>query len=259
MIRFASLGSGSKGNATLIESGVKEEDTRILLDCGFSTIEIETRLAKLKRSADNIDAIVITHEHSDHIIGVGRLARKYNIPVWLTVGTWNQCRDSNFPETHFIDSHQDFEIKDLKLHPFPVPHDAREPCQFVFSDGVSRLGVATDLGSFTPHVVKHLDNLDGLLLECNYDEQMLHGGLYPQKLKDRVASSKGHLDNKQSTQLLKKINHDNLKHIIGMHVSEKNNTEKHAINALCEGLNCESNAVSLASQSGGFDWRELSQ
>jgi len=139
MIRFASLGSGSKGNATLIESGVKESDTRVLLDCGFSTKEVELRLAKHNRSADNIDAIVITHEHADHIVGVGRLARKYNIPVWLTAGTWHKCRDSAFPETNFIDSHGDFEIGDLSLHPFPVPHDAREPCQFVFSDGVSHL------------------------------------------------------------------------------------------------------------------------
>ncbi len=257
MIRFASLGSGSKGNATLIESGAKESDTRLLLDCGFSTKEVETRLAKLCRSADSIDAIVITHEHSDHINGVGRLARKYNIPVWLSAGTWGKCRDSDFPETNFIDCHQGFEIQDINLHPFPVPHDAREPCQFVFSDGVSRLGIATDLGSVTPHVIRQLNNLDGLLIECNYDEQMLRNGIYPQKLKERVAGDKGHLDNKQSAELLKCLKLDKLKHIIGMHVSEKNNTDEFAIAALCEGLNCEKSAVSLASQANGFDWREL--
>lgn len=257
MIRFASLGSGSKGNATLIESGVQEFDTRIILDCGFSTKEIELRLAKHQRRPESVDAIVITHEHSDHIAGVGRLARKYKIPVWLTPGTWHKCRDSNFPDTHFIDSHNDFEIKDLYLQPFPVPHDAREPCQFVFSDGKSRLGIATDLGSITPHVISKLNNVDGLLLECNYDSEMLYNGAYPQKLKERVAGNKGHLDNRQSTQLLKSIKLDNLKHIIGMHVSEKNNTQQYALAALCEGMNCTESEVSLASQAGGFEWREI--
>jgi phosphoribosyl 1,2-cyclic phosphodiesterase len=257
MIRFASLGSGSKGNATLIESGVKESDTRILLDCGFSTIEVESRLARLNRTASSITAIVITHEHSDHINGVGRLARKYNIPVWLTVGTWDKCRDSDFPDTNFIDCHQDFEIDGINLHPFPVPHDAREPCQFVFSDGTSRLGIATDLGSITPHVIEQLNNLDGLLIECNYDAQMLFNGSYPQSLKERVSSNKGHLDNRQSTQLLQSLSLKKLKHVIGMHVSAKNNTPEYALNALCAGLNCDNDAVMLASQDDGFDWREL--
>jgi len=257
MIRFASLGSGSKGNATLIESGVKDTDTRILLDCGFSTKEVESRLAKLERSAESLTAIVITHEHSDHIIGVGRLARKYNIPVWLTHGTWENCKDSVFPETNFINSHEDFAIDDIFLHPFPVPHDAREPCQFVFSDGASKLGIATDLGSITPHVIEQLDNVDGLLLECNYDSHMLHNGAYPQKLKERVSGDKGHLDNKQSVQLLQNLKVAKLKHIIGMHVSEKNNTDEYAIEALCDGLDCEASEVSIASQSIGFDWREL--
>lgn len=257
MIRFASLGSGSKGNATLIESGPNDQDTRILLDCGFSTIETESRLAKLKRSADTITAIVLTHEHSDHVSGAGRLSRKYKLPVWLTAGTSHVCKDNNFFSTHFIDSHTDFEIDGIELSPFPVPHDAREPCQFVFSDGVSRLGIVTDLGCLTPHIIKHLDKLDGLLLECNYDKKMLLNGMYPQMLKERVAGSRGHLDNHQSTQLLGKINTSQLKHLIGMHVSEKNNTADYALNALSKGLVCGKNDVSLATQSEGFNWREL--
>ncbi len=256
MLRFASLGSGSKGNAALIESGENDKDTRILLDCGFSTKEVEIRLARLGRTADSLTAIVITHEHSDHVSGAGRLSRKYNIPVWLTVGTSHACRDKNFYSTHFINSHAEFEIDDINLHPFPVPHDAREPCQFVFSDGASRLGIVTDLGCYTPHIIKHLDKLDSLLLECNYDEKMLLNGAYPLSLKKRVNGGHGHLDNKHASDLLKKLNHSQLKNIIGMHVSEKNNTEEYAINALCEGLGCEQSAVSLASQSTGFSWRE---
>jgi len=258
MIRFASLGSGSKGNATVIESGSKENDTRILLDCGFSTKELEARLANIMRSAETLNAIVITHEHSDHIAGAGRLSRKYNIPVWLTVGTYHMCRDKDFAKTHFIDSHTDFEIDAINLHPFPVPHDAREPCQFVFSDGVSRLGIVTDLGCHTPHIINHLQDLNGLLLECNYDQKMLFNGAYPRSLKDRVASFKGHLGNEQSKDLLKKLDLTKLKHIIGVHVSEKNNTPEYALQALCEGMNCSQNEVSLASQSSGFSWRELS-
>lgn len=257
MIRFASLGSGSKGNAALIESGPAEKDTRLLLDCGYSVIELEKRLVRLKRSAKDIDAIVVTHEHSDHIAGVGRLSRKYKIPVWLTVGTWNACRDIDFADTHFIDSHADFEIDAIKLHPFPVPHDAREPCQFVFSDGAVRLGVATDLGCYTPHIVKHLNDVDALLLECNYDQKMLLTGEYPLSLKNRVAGIKGHLDNTQATQLLKNLKLPRLKHIIGMHISEKNNRPEYAINALCEGLGCGQDDVSLACQLDGFSWREI--
>ncbi len=257
MIRFASLGSGSKGNATIIESGLNNKDTRILVDCGFSTKEVEIRLNKLNRSATDLSAIVVTHEHSDHINGVGRLSRKYKIPVWMTAGTWHQCRDTDFFETHFIDSHHDFSIDELSLHPFPVPHDAREPSQFVFSDGKSRLALATDLGSITPHVIQHLQDLDALLLECNYDFSMLQNGVYPQKLKQRVSGDRGHLDNRQATQLLKRLELNKLKHIVAMHISEQNNKDEHVLNALCAGLNCEESAISLASQESGFDWREL--
>jgi phosphoribosyl 1,2-cyclic phosphodiesterase len=257
MIRFASLGSGSKGNATLIESGVDDTDTRILLDCGFSVKETESRLCRLERTAEAITAIVITHEHYDHISGAGRLSRKYNIPVWLTVGTWVSCKDNEFSEVNFIDSHADFEIEGLHVHPYPVPHDAREPCQFVFSDGESRLAVLTDVGCHTPHILKQLTKLDGLLLECNYDHEMLFSGSYPRKLKDRVASIKGHLDNRQATQILKELDLSNLKHLIGMHISEKNNLEELAINALSEGINGKKNDVSLASQIDGFNWRSL--
>ena len=257
MIRFASLGSGSKGNATLIESGVKDSDTRILLDCGFSVVEIEKRLARLGREASTITAILITHEHSDHVSGAGRLSRKYNIPVWLTVGTFHASKDTDFAQRHFVDSHSDFEIDDVQLNPFPVPHDAREPCQFVFSDGVSRLGVLTDAGRSTPHIIKCLGKLDSLLLECNYDQSMLLNGSYPKKLKERVAGHIGHLDNQQATQILKQIDQSNLQHIIGMHVSENNNKQKYALKALYEGLGCSTDSVSLATQTEGFSWREI--
>lgn len=257
MIRFASLGSGSKGNATLIESGTGASDTRLLLDCGYSVVETERRLSRLERSAGDITAIMVTHEHADHISGVARLSRKYDIPVWLTVGTWNACRDIVFSDTHFINSHAAFSIGDIQLNPFPVPHDAREPCQFVFSDGACELGIVTDLGCYTPHIIKRLSRLKALLLECNYDHAMLLKGEYPVALKQRVASPRGHLDNRQSSELLKKIDTTQLNHLIGMHVSEKNNQPEFALDALCDGVGCERSDVSLACQVAGFGWREI--
>lgn len=253
VLRFSSLGSGSKGNSTLIECG----KTRILVDCGFSLAETERRLHRLDCPPESLDAVLITHEHGDHANGVGRLSRRYKIPVWLTVGTYNVVKDKKFSATHFINVNSEFEIADLHVSPYPVPHDAREPCQFVFSDGDKRLGLLTDAGSITPHMLELLNKLDGLLLECNYDARMLAVGSYPPKLKTRVGGNYGHMDNQQARELLQRINLDSLQHLVGMHLSEKNNLPEHAYQALCDGLGCTSDWVTLATQEGGFAWREL--
>jgi len=253
MIRFASLGSGSKGNATLIEVG----RTRILLDCGFSVKETEKRLLRLGCEAASLSGVVITHEHGDHVNGAGRLSRKYKLPVWMTVGTHQATKDTVFTETQFIDPHDSFSIGGIHLQAFPVPHDAREPCQFVFSDGQSRLGVLSDLGRETPHVLNHLSGVDALVLECNYDHKMLMEGEYPYSLKQRVAGGLGHLDNRQSEAILKKLDLSKLKHLIGAHVSEKNNRTELAQAALYQGAGCEQEWVSMASQAYGYDWREI--
>lgn len=254
MIRFASLGSGSKGNATLIEVG----STKILLDCGFSVKETEKRLLRLGCDAASLTGVVVTHEHGDHVNGVGRLSRKYRLPVWLTVGTYEASKDTNFTDTIFIDPHDAFAINDIHLQAFPVPHDAREPCQFVFSDGSLRLGVLSDLGRETPHVIKHMDSLDALMLECNYDYDMLMNGGYPYSLKRRVSGALGHLDNRQSEAILRKIDLSRIQHLIGGHVSEKNNLKEFAEAALYRGADCESEWISMACQEQGFSWREVS-
>ena len=251
MIRFASLGSGSRGNATLIESG----STKVLLDCGFSVKETERRLLRLGCEANSLNGIAVTHEHSDHVNGVARLSRKYNIPVWLTVGTRTGARDSKFSSTHLIKADSSFAIGDLNLHPFPVPHDAREPCQFVFSDGAHRLGILSDLGAPTPHIIDCLQDLDALVLECNYDHHMLMNGAYPYRLKQRVAGDYGHLDNRQSQAILGRLDLSKLQHLLGGHVSEKNNLKEHAHSALCSGADCEPEWVTVACQDDGFDWR----
>lgn len=253
MVRFASLGSGSKGNATLIECG----NTRVLVDCGFSVAETELRLERLGCPVDTLSAILVTHEHGDHANGVGRLSRRQKIPVWLTVGTCTMMRDTKFFQHQYINLHKDFSIGDLHVTPYPVPHDAREPCQFIFSDGAVRLGLLTDSGSYTPHMLNLLQGLDALLLECNYDAEMLAVGPYPPKLKMRVGGRYGHMDNKQSLGLLKSIEQGKLQHLVGMHLSEKNNRPEYAKQALCDGLGCESEWISLASQDQGFDWREI--
>lgn len=253
MLRFASLGSGSKGNGTLIESG----GTRILLDCGFNLGETERRLHRLGCDPRSITAILVTHEHGDHAGGVGRFSRRYSVPVWLTVGTRHAMRDIRFAQTHYVNVHQTLEIDDFQISPFPVPHDAREPCQFIFSNGNHRLGILTDVGSYTPLIVDMLQGLDALMLECNYDANMLANGPYPLALKARVGGRYGHLDNKQSTHLLQQIDLGALQHLVGMHLSENNNLPQYAHHALCVGVGCEDGWVQLANQDDGIDWLEL--
>ncbi len=252
-MRFASLGSGSKGNATLIESN----QTRLLLDCGFSVAELERRLARLGLEGGTLSAVVVTHEHADHIGGVARLSRKHALPVWLTAGTLAAAADTDFHCVEIFHAHECFSIGDVVLEPFPVPHDAREPCQFVFSDGQWRLGVLTDTGTITPHIERSLDACDALLLECNYDPEMLAGGPYPQGLKDRVAGRYGHLANEQANGLLRALDLTRLQHLIAMHVSENNNTPELAARALCEAVGCEREWIGVAGQGEGFGWREL--
>lgn len=253
MLRFASLGSGSKGNGTLIESG----KTRILLDCGFTLGETERRLHRLGVSPQSLDAILVTHEHGDHAGGVGRLSRRYNLPVWLTVGTCHAMRDTRFAATHYINVHQALEINDLHVAPFPVPHDAREPCQFVFSNGNHKLGILTDVGTHTALIIQMLQKLDALMLECNYDAEMLANGPYPPSLKSRVAGRYGHLDNRQSTYLLEQIDLSGLQHLVGMHLSENNNLPQYAQDALCAGVGGEKKWIQLANQADGIDWLEV--
>ena len=169
MIRFASLGSGSEGNGLLVESG----RTRLLLDCGFSVAETVRRLQRLDVSPESLDAILVTHEHDDHVGGVSRFARRFDTPVYLSYGTYAAAKRGDFPDVVVIDSHTPFTVGDLEVLPYPVPHDAREPTQFVFGDGAARLGVLTDAGASTPHIESMLSGLDALVLECNHDLELL--------------------------------------------------------------------------------------
>ena len=252
-MRVASLGSGSKGNALVVEAG----GVRLLVDCGFSAREAERRLERLGIEPASLDAILVTHEHADHIRGVPVLARRHGLPVWLTAGTLRACQDDDLPRVELIHGHDQWRIGDLRIQPFTVPHDAAEPVQFVFDDGQHRLGLLTDTGSITGHVVEMLRELDGLLLECNHDPELLASGPYPPALKRRVGGDWGHLANHQARSLLQRVRSPRLQWLVGMHLSEQNNLPQLAEDALREGLDGIETRVLLACQERGFDWLVL--
>ena len=254
-MRFASLGSGSEGNGLVVEAG----GSRLMIDCGFGVRDAAARLARLGLSPADVDAIVVTHEHSDHVGGVAAFAARHGIPVWLTFGTLTVTgeRFAGVERVYGFDSHDTFGVGALEVRPFPVPHDAREPVQFVVTDGAVRLGVVTDLGTSTPAVEAALSGCDALVLECNHDAGMLAGGKYPPLLKARIAGRYGHLDNASSAALLASIDATRLRHVIAAHLSKENNTPAHARAALAEALNCAADWIGIADQAAGFDWREI--
>ncbi len=228
-----------------------------MIDCGFSVAETETRLARLDRSPADIDALLVTHEHSDHIGGVARLARKHRIPVWMTAGTFAGARDRRFAEPSLFSCHSVFSVGDLEIEPMPVPHDAREPCQFVFSDGRHRLGILTDTGHVTRHVVERLSRCDALVVECNHDVDMLMQGPYPITVKRRVAGDRGHLNNEQAAGLVRAVDRGRLQHLVAVHISEVNNTRDLALDALAAAAGGEPGDIEAACQDGGLGWRDL--
>ncbi|MBT9522472.1 MAG: MBL fold metallo-hydrolase [Dechloromonas sp.] len=254
-MRFASLGSGSAGNALLVEHGA----TCLMLDCGFGLRETVARLLRLGRAPSDLAGILVTHEHGDHVAGVFRLARKFGLPVWMTHGTWAGCREADSElDLRIIDSHRSLSIGDLEVLPFPVPHDAREPVQFVFSGSGVRLGVLTDIGEPTAHVCEMLSGCAGLVLEFNHDAEMLERSAYPVSLKRRIAGRYGHLENSVAAKLLGRIDCSRLQTLVAAHLSERNNRPELAVGAVARALGCPDEWVGVASPDHGFDWRSIS-
>lgn len=252
-LRFASLGSGSRGNGLVVEAG----QTRILVDCGFTLKETERRLARLGLRGDQLTAVLVTHEHSDHIGGVGPLARRHGVPVWMTPGT-RAVRDiGRLPALELFNCHEPLVIGDIEISPFPVPHDAREPSQFIFGDGAARLGLLTDAGCGTQHIIEMLSGCEALFIECNHDPEMLANGPYPPALQARVGGRLGHLSNGQAAEVVANCKLPRLHQIVAGHLSEKNNTPALAREELAQALGCEPSWIAVADQDEGLSWRDV--
>ncbi|HLT28045.1 MAG TPA: MBL fold metallo-hydrolase [Zeimonas sp.] len=261
-MRFASLGSGSEGNALLVEGG--DAAGCVLVDCGFGVREVERRLRSLGREPAAIDAILVTHEHGDHIGGVFRLAQRHRIPVHLTHGTLRAVAGvlpAGFDRAALLrvfDSYAGFECAGLRIEPVPVPHDAREPVQYVVDDGQVRLGVLTDLGHGSAHVVRALARLDALVLECNHDPALLAANRrYPAALKRRIAGPWGHLDNAEAARILASIDRSRLRTVVAAHLSRHNNRPDLARAALASVFDDDPTRLHVADQDSGIDWITL--
>lgn len=256
-MRFASLASGSSGNCLVAEAS----GTVVLVDCGLSLTETERRLARAGLEPSQVSALLVTHEHGDHACGAFEFAAAHRIAVYLTHGTLAALKAEgkvlDGVALSIVNGRQSFFVDGIQVLPFTVPHDAREPVQYVLSDGASRLGVLTDVGISTSHVEKMLSGLDALVLECNYDRDLLWNGGYPRWLKERIAGPFGHLDNRESERLLAALDRSRLKHVIGAHLSQQNNRPELARAALARALGCEESWIGIAGQDDGFAWRSI--
>jgi len=256
-VRFASLGSGSKGNCLVAEAA----GSRVLIDCGLSPRETARRLGRLGLEPGGLHAILVTHEHDDHAGHAYAFGAQHAIPVHLTHGTRRAQeearRSADGVELRMIEGREPFAVGAIRVEPFTVPHDAREPVQFVLGDGARRLGVLTDLGASTSHVEKMLSGCDALVLETNHELEMLWASDYPRWLKERISGPFGHLDNVSAERLLAALDRSRLKHVIAAHLSQQNNHADLARAALARALGCSEDWVGVATQEEGFGWREL--
>ena len=250
-LRFCALASGSRGNALLVE----HEDTLIMIDCGLPLKRLAERLAHVDRSPDDIDALLVTHEHGDHSRGIGPLTRRHDVPVWATAGT-----------AHAVDSIEAYQklrpsrelvIGSMRLQSYPVPHDAREPCQFVFEASGRRLGLLTDSGHTTPAIHAALESCDALAVEFNHDRGMLESGSYPEAVKARVGSRYGHLNNEQAADLIGSVARPNLQWVAALHLSEQNNCPDKVRAAAAGALDHSSVELRLAAQDEPTGWIEI--
>lgn len=257
-MRFCSLGSGSSGNATLIEAGDGTTTTRVLVDCGFTLRELTRRLAVRGVDVTSIDAVFVTHEHGDHVGCARALARRHGLALWMSAGTWDALDDAEPPPTlRTARSGDRIACGALELQPFAVPHDAREPLQLICDDGARRLGLLTDLGTASDDVADRLQGCDALLLECNHDRELLATGPYPAFLKRRIGGRHGHLANHQAATLLRHVAHGGLRHVVAAHLSQQNNRPALAAAALAEALGSAATDVVVADAAHGCGWLDL--
>ena len=252
VMRIASLGSGSRGNGTLVEG----PDGCVLVDCGFSVRETERRLRALGLSPDDLTAILVTHEHDDHLSGVMPLARRHRLPVFMTAGTARAAQPGASDDVRLLGSGERRMIAGMNVEAVAVPHDAREPVQYIFAAAGRHFGVLTDLGSVTPHVVERYRRCHGLLIEANHDRSLLATGPYPPSLKRRVGGAWGHLSNCQTAQLLQMLGDGPLRTLVVGHVSQQNNSLAHVQEALAPATE-RVEQVYYADQHTGLGWLSL--
>ncbi len=236
MLKFCSLYSGSSGNCLFIESN----KTKILVDCGTSGKKVEDGLEAIDKSIQDIDAILVTHEHSDHIKSLGLISKKYNIPVYANIETWsamaeqrNKIQEEN---RQLFEVDKDFEIGNLLIHPFSIPHDAANPCGFSIYNGNNKISIATDLGHVTTSVYDNLKESKFALIEANYSPEVLQMSRYPFLLKQRISGPNGHLSNNSSGELISKLVKDDLKQVMLGHLSKENNFPELAYQTVAEEL-----------------------
>ena len=236
MFNFCNLYSGSTGNSSYIETN----HTKILIDAGESAKKITNALSFCGTNASDIDAILVTHEHTDHIKSISTLAKKYNIPVYANKETWEAMPEQKekIPEEciKFYVPNEDFEIKDLKIHPFSIPHDAANPCGFNFFFDHKKISIATDLGHVTEDILHNLEKSTFALLEANYDINVLKYSRYPYLLKQRIAGPHGHLSNNDSGILISKLIKSGLTNVTLGHLSKENNFPELAYKTVVEEL-----------------------
>ncbi|MDY6823940.1 MAG: MBL fold metallo-hydrolase [Thermodesulfobacteriota bacterium] len=240
------LASGSKGNAVYISNG----ETAILLDAGLSGIEIERRLSAINVKPETLDAILISHEHADHIRGAGILSRRYDLPLYINPATRRAAASQlgNIKACRDFECGAAFSVNTLHIHPFSLSHDAENPAGFTFQYADAKLGVATDLGIATGLVKDHLKECGILVLEANHDPEMLLTGSYPWPIKQRIKGRGGHLSNEDSKSLLCELAHSNLSHVVLAHLSGENNTPEKALSIVGQALTNTRTRVSVASQ-----------
>ncbi len=231
---------------------------RLLVDCGLAVRELERRLEPLGVSMDTLDAVLVTHEHGDHIRGVPALSRKLRLPLWMTRGTWIAGGCTGFEGLNLFHCHGGgFQVGGMRVEPYSIPHDAREPCQFLFRGDGLQLGLLTDSGYITPHIVERLRNSDALLLECNHDPQMLARGPYPPSLRRRVGGAYGHLSNGQAAALMGQIDASRLRHLVAAHLSEKNNRPDKVRETLLSAASALEGRLTVATQERTTGWLEM--
>jgi len=255
MLKFRSLGSGSTGNATVVQAQCGTQVSHVLVDCGLGIRQLDQRLGRAGMLAEQVDAIFITHEHADHIGCARQLALRERIPVWMSHGTWDALGQPDFGGLLRIACDgEPIDTGGLRIIPFTVPHDAREPLQLTCTDGDVRLGVLTDLGHASSHVIEHLTGCRSLLLECNHDPVMLATGNYPPFLKRRVGGGWGHLANEASAGIAQALLPHGLAQVLAAHLSEQNNRPELARRALAAALSWTEEEIHVAHPQHGSEW-----